>query len=202
MAAIEHGFGAGTVWAWLVMALLLLNCSSGLDIVQIDDENGTSGAVSASGVDASIATALQNTDEQTRSYLMAMRQPDLVDQHIQTTKHLDDTKLLLVRAEAARDKEQAERKRMQANWWGAEAAKEKLLEQHAKDKAGSDAKILDLTRANTYQTSQLEELRSRLNAYQLGAGDIVEAKLQVERAALQEKLDAINELNAAYTRIC
>ena len=206
MAAFEHGFGAGTVWAWLVMALLWLNCSSGLDIVQIDDGTDANmtligGTAPDSVVAANIATALQSTDEQDRQALMAMSQPDLVVLHMDTSKKLDEVRRDLVRAEAARDKENAERKRMQANWWGTDAEKRQLMDQYAKDKAASDKKILDLELNRNYLTSHLEELRSRLNAYQLGAGDIVEAKLEVEKAALQEKLQLINELNAAYENL-
>ena len=69
MAELEHGFGAGTVWAWLMVALLWLNCSSGLGIVQLDD--GADANVSLVGdpapdfvVGPNLATALQSTDEQ------------------------------------------------------------------------------------------------------------------------------------------
>ena len=37
MAVLEHGFGAGAFWAWLVLALMLLAGSIGLDIVQVDE---------------------------------------------------------------------------------------------------------------------------------------------------------------------
>ena len=66
MAAFEHGFGAGAFWAWFVMALLLLGWSAGLDIVQIDDENGTVAAADVldTTVAAAVTKALQSTDEQ------------------------------------------------------------------------------------------------------------------------------------------
>ena len=195
---VQHGFGARLSWFLVFVIILSRTHTLAVDITPVNDDDSGSTDPTSPAHGAMIPWALSLTEEEEVARMRTQSKTELIQLHIKKNRMLtfleqDLSQLELDREKEVHDLRQSldlhieELKRMEGDV------------RLARTTTAADAARIEVLQLEV-QSLEFDKkiLEERLEAYDSGAGRLVNANLAEEEKALKEKLKMIEELDKAY----